>query len=149
MRLTRTLGTWMRKLRDSRREQREPGRAPARDPQAIRAQNTFAKVLLTADRRSLLFSFRHHPGYEVFLDMMESVCVEQETVLINAPASETAVVLAEHTMAKAFWQVFVATQKKVEFECAEHLSAAKRKEDEKEQADEVGDEQFSDVYVEE
>lgn len=147
MRLTRTLGTWMRRLKESRRE--ETGRAPARDPQAIRAQNTFAKVQLTADRRSLLFSLRHHPGYEVFLDMMESVCVEQETTLINAPASETAVVLAEHKMAKAFWQVFVSTQKKIEFECAEHLSAAKRKEEEQDQGDEVSDEQIGGAFVDE
>lgn len=147
MRLTRTLGTWIRRLKESRRE--EPGRAPGRDPQAIRSQNTFAKVQLTADRRSLLFSLRHHPGYEVFLDMMESVCVEQETNLVNAPASDAAVVLAEHKMAKAFWQVFVGVQKKVEFECAEHLSAAKRKEAEAEQSDELTDQQIGDVYVDE
>lgn len=78
--------------------------------------------LIPAERAALL-QIRHTDGYEVLLDIMEKACVEQETRLINLDVSEEPRILAEHKMAKAFWQVFVALQTKVEVEISIHLAA--------------------------
>jgi hypothetical protein len=68
-----------------------------------------------ADRGHLL-QIRFMPGYEVLLDLIEMACIEQETRLINVPVEDESTIVAEHKMAKAFWQVFQALQRKVNTE---------------------------------
>jgi hypothetical protein len=76
---------------------------------------------LNSGERTALIQIRSMPGYEVLLDLMEMSCIEQESKLINTPVDRPDSVLAEHRMSKAFWQVFQAVQKKVEFEIALQL----------------------------
>ena len=87
----------------------------------IRTERTHGlKDALTSRQRAALVSIRHAEGYEALLDLIEMCCIEQETRLINAEVSDTEKILAEHRMAKAFWQIFQGVQKKVEVEIAIH-----------------------------
>lgn len=76
---------------------------------------------LDASQRASLLQVRYTPGYEILLDLIEQICIEQETRLINQEARDEEGIVAEHRMAKAFWQVFVTLQTKVEVEIAIHL----------------------------
>lgn len=71
---------------------------------------------LSPAQRSALLQIRYTPGYEAILDVMEMACIEQETRLINVEVDKPETIVAEHRMAKAFWQVFTAVQKKIEAE---------------------------------
>jgi hypothetical protein len=90
---------------------------------------------LDAAERGALVQLRHTPGYEVLLDLMERACIAQETKLINAPVEDTELILAEHKMSKAFWQVFQTMQQLVETEIDIHLGL----ESERKAADEAED----------
>ena len=76
---------------------------------------------LNEGERQGLFNLVQMPGYETLLDIMERACIQQETKLINADASDEVHVLAEHKMSKAFWQVFIAVQKEVQYQVNEFL----------------------------
>ncbi len=110
MRLGRTLGKIINRWRPSAEQQL-----------AIRTQKAFATTALTIQQRGDIFAIRNSPGYAALLDLMEMTCIAQETNLVNAPVTEPANVLAEHALSKAFWQIFVSFQKKVEAECDAHL----------------------------
>lgn len=102
--------------------------------EAIRTERTHGlREHLNASQRSSLLQVRHMPGYDVLLDLMEKACIEQETRLINVEVDQAETIVAEHRMAKAFWQVFTSLQKKVETEIAIQLglddeTAARRSE---------------------
>lgn len=88
----------------------------------LRAPNTAGlRSKLNTEQRSQLYRLSEHPGYQVLLDVIEMACVEQDTRLINTDASTPEAVLTEHRMSKAFWQIFIAIQKKIEFEREEYL----------------------------
>lgn len=63
------------------------------------------------------------PGWQRVLDVMERVCITQETKLINADSADEARVLAEHRMSKAYWQVFVSMQNEIERLIREYAEA--------------------------
>lgn len=110
-RLARTLGRILNRLEGK----------DALPNDAERTERAFRKVQLTPAQRGDLFTLRQSPGFTALLDMMEMACVEQESNLINVPATEPDTVLAEHRLSKAFWQVFIHFQKKVQIECDIHL----------------------------
>jgi hypothetical protein len=90
----------------------------------IRDERTHGlKDHLTPSQRARLLSLRRSDGYEVLLDLMEMCCIEQETKLINVDVKDESGIIAEHRMAKAFWQVFTSLQKKVEVEVMLHTTA--------------------------
>jgi hypothetical protein len=63
-----------------------------------------------------LYALRLSETWEDLLDVMEQVCIEIESTLINTDADCEAEVLANHKMSKAAWQLFVHMQRKVD-EC--------------------------------
>lgn len=99
------------------------------------------KERLDPSERGHLLQLRYSPGYEVLLDLIEMLCIEQETRLINAPAENEAEILAEHKMAKAFWQVFTGLQKKVATEVNIQLQIEMEIKDRDQQRDEFDEEQ--------
>jgi hypothetical protein len=108
----------------------------------IRTERTHGlKDQLSSRGRAGLVSIRHSDGYEALLDLMEMCCVEQETRLINVEVENTEKVVAEHKMSKAFWQVFVGLQKKVEVEIALHLGLLEDQQQRKQAADEYDETQ--------
>jgi hypothetical protein len=76
------------------------------------------KERLSASDRAALLQVRFAPGYEVLLDVMEMACIAQESNLINCEPEDKDKIYAEFLLAKAFWQVFTAVQKKVNEEVA-------------------------------
>ena len=113
------------------------GATPA-DP--VRQPNTAGlRSKLTVQQKGELYRMSESPGYQVLLDVMEMACVEQDTKLINTDAADPDAVLNEHRMSKAFWQIFVAIQKKVEYEREEFLGLQKRATDTEEASEEEVD----------
>jgi hypothetical protein len=105
--------------------------------EAVRQPNTAGlRSKLSVSQQGELYRLSEHPGYQVLLDVMEMACVEQDTRLINTDAANPEAVLTEHRMSKAFWQIFVAIQKKVEYERGEFLGAQHKQQ----QPDEVSEE---------
>jgi hypothetical protein len=99
----------------------------SRDDAPARVPNTAGlRSKLGVEQQAALFRLSEHPGYQVLLDVIEMACVEQDTRLINTDASTPEAVLTEHRMSKAFWQIFVAIQKKIEFERGEYLGLQQR-----------------------
>lgn len=76
---------------------------------------------LDAGQRASLLQVRNMPGYEVLLDLIEKLCIEQETKLINTETTAERDIIAEHRMAKAFWQIFAGLQKQVNREINLHM----------------------------
>lgn len=70
-----------------------------------------------------LYALRVSETWDDLLDVMEQVCIEIETLLINTDADEEAAVLANHKMAKAAWNVFIHMQEKVEEALNAYLSS--------------------------
>ena len=93
------------------------------DPE-IRTERSFGVTgtLKPAQRRNLL-AFRNSEVYPDVLDVIEMVCIEMETVLINTDASKDSEVLANHKKAQAAWQIFVHLQEKIEEESKLHLQS--------------------------
>jgi hypothetical protein len=94
------------------------------EPIPIRTERTFGVTaeLRPIQRRNLLNLIRSEM-YPDLLDVMEIVCIETETRLINTDAADEKSVLANHRMAKAAWQMFTHMQEKIEFETKLYLSS--------------------------
>jgi hypothetical protein len=93
------------------------------DGKVTRQPNTAGlRSKLSKMQQGHLYQLSEQPGYQVLLDVIEMACVEQDTKLINADPAQPETVLSEHRMSKAFWQIFVAIQKKVEYEREEFLA---------------------------
>jgi hypothetical protein len=87
-----------------------------------RTERTFGvtATLRPAQRRNLL-ALLNSEVYPDLLDVLEMVCIETETILINTDAADEAAVLANHKMAKASWQAFSHMQEKIQQEAMLHL----------------------------
>ena len=94
----------------------------------IRTERTFGVTseLRPIQRRNLL-AFRNSEVYPDVLDVMEMVCIEMETKLINTDAADEQSVLANHKMAKAAWQLFTHMQQKIDMEGQLHLRTVDQK----------------------
>jgi L-lactate utilization protein LutC len=84
------------------------------EPRTERRFGVTAK--LTPNAVARLYSLRLSETWQDLLDVMEQVCIETETELINTDAEQEQKVLANHKMSKAAWQVFMHMQRKVD-EC--------------------------------
>lgn len=94
----------------------------------LRTERTFGVTaeLKPIQRRNLL-AFINSEVYPDVLDVIEMVCIETETNLINTDPADTNAVLANHRMAKAAWQMFTHMQEKIEAESQLYLrSVAKQ-----------------------
>jgi hypothetical protein len=93
-----------------------------------RTERTFGVTseLKPIQRRNLL-AFRNSEVYPDVLDVMEMVCIEVETKLINTDPADESAVLANHKMAKAAWQMFTHMQEKIEDESAAYLRSVEIK----------------------
>lgn len=90
----------------------------------LRTERTFGVTAeLKPRQRQNLLAFRNSEVYEDVLDVMEMVCIETESALINTDPAEEAAVLANHRMAKAAWQLFVHMQEKIEKESKLYLAS--------------------------
>jgi hypothetical protein len=89
----------------------------------IRTERRFGVTArLDHEDRRALFVLRQHDGWPVLLDVMEMVCIELETELINTAPENEAAILAKHKMSKAAWQVFTHLQEKIEEEVSRFTS---------------------------
>jgi hypothetical protein len=90
----------------------------------IRTERSFGVTseLRPLQRRNLM-AFRQSEVYPDILDVIEMVCIEMETVLINTDPAKEAEVLANHKMAKAAWQIFVHLQEKIDSEIKLYLQS--------------------------
>ena len=90
----------------------------------LRTERSFGVTaeLRPIQRRNLL-SLRNSEVYPDLLDVMEMVCIETETKLINTDAADESAVLANHKMAKAAWQIFTHMQEKIDDEVKRYLSS--------------------------
>lgn len=93
-----------------------------------RTERTFGVTseLRPAQRRNLL-AFRNSEVYPDVLDVLEMVCIETETALINTNAADEKAVLANHKMAKAAWQMFTHMQEKIDSEASAFLRSVETK----------------------
>lgn len=88
----------------------------------MRTERTFGVTAeLKPVQRRNLHNLEHSEVYPDLLDVMEMVCIEHETNLINTDAADEAAVLANHKMAKAAWQVFTHMQEKIHSEAQTFL----------------------------
>jgi hypothetical protein len=110
IRTGRTLRRWIKQISG----RKEDGSVRQSNTAGLRSQ-------LTGAQRAALYRLSELPEYQALLDVIEMACVEQDTRLINTDAANPEAVLTEHRMSKAFWQIFVAIQKKVEYEREEFL----------------------------
>lgn len=94
----------------------------------IRTERSFGVTseLRPIQRRNLL-AFRNSEVYPDVLDVMEMVCIETETKLINTDPADSSAVLANHKMAKAAWQMFTHMQEKIESESVAYLRSVEQK----------------------
>lgn len=95
---------------------------------ALRTERTFGVTaeLKPVQRRNLT-ALKDSDLYQDILDVMEMVCIETESKLINTDAGDEAAVLANHKMAKAAWQMFTHLQEKIAQESQLYLrSVAKQ-----------------------
>ena len=94
----------------------------------MRTERSFGVTaeLRPIQRRNLM-ALRQSEVWGDLLDVIEMVCIETETVLINTdPASEVEV-LANHKMAKAAWQMFAHLQEKIDSEVQTYLQSVAKK----------------------
>lgn len=97
------------------------------DPE-IRTERTFGVTSqLRPAQRMRLLAFLNSEVYPDVLDVMEMVCIELESKLINTEAEQEAAVLANHKMTKAAWLVFVHLQQKIADESALYLRSVAKK----------------------
>jgi hypothetical protein len=90
----------------------------------IRTERTFGVTAsLRPNQRVHLMAFRNSEVYPDVLDVLEMVCIETESVLINTDAANEAEVLANHKMAKAAWQMFIHIQEKIDIEIKTYLQS--------------------------
>ena len=90
---------------------------------ATRTERTFGVTgELTSVQRRNLHNLENSEIYPDLLDVLEMVCIEVETKLINTDPAEEAAVLANHKMAKAAWQMFTHMQERIHLESQTFLS---------------------------
>lgn len=90
----------------------------------LRTERTFGVTgSLRPLQRAHLLAFVNSEVYPDVLDVMEMVCIQMETKLINTEPDEEASVLANHRMAKAAWQIFTHLQQIIAAEASAHLQA--------------------------
>lgn len=95
---------------------------------ATRTDRTFGVTAeLRPEQRMHLLAFRNSEVYPDVLDVLEMVCIETESVLINTDPADESAVLANHKMAKAAWQLFTHMQEKIERESKLYLSSVAKK----------------------
>jgi len=88
-----------------------------------RTERTFGVTAeLTPLQRRNLLSLRNSEVYPDLLDVMEMVCIETESDLINTPPEDEAAILAKHRMCRASWQVFTHLQTKIEDDISRYVS---------------------------
>ncbi len=96
--------------------------------QELRTERTFGVTsTLKPAQRMRLLAFLNSEVYPDVLDVMEMVCIELESKLINTEAEQEAAVLANHKMTKAAWQIFVHIQQKIADESALYLRSVEKK----------------------
>ena len=90
----------------------------------IRTERSFGvtSTLKPIQRRNLM-ALRNSEVWPDLLDVIEMVCIETETILINTDPASEAEVLANHKMAKSAWQMFVHLQEKVDSEIKTYLQS--------------------------
>ena len=94
----------------------------------IRTERSFGVTgQLESNQRVHLMHLRNSEAWPDLLDVMEMVCIELETALINTDAAKPEDVLANHRMAKAAWLIFTLMQQKVDTEISSHLVNAQPK----------------------
>lgn len=71
---------------------------------------------LQPHQRMHLLAMRESDAWPDLLDVMEMVCIERETDLINTDPADKERVLENHKMAKAAWLIFTHMQLKVDAE---------------------------------
>ena len=94
----------------------------------LRTERTFGVTaeLRPIQRRNLL-NLRNSEVYPDLLDVLEMVCIETESTLINTDAADEPAVLANHKMAKAAWQMFTHIQEKIDMEAKLYLASQAKK----------------------
>jgi hypothetical protein len=91
---------------------------------ATRTERTFGVTAgLEPIQRQNLHNFYNSEVYPDVLDLLEMVCIETETKLINTDPADEQAVLANHRMAKAAWQIFTHMQEKIHFESQAFLAS--------------------------
>lgn len=94
----------------------------------LRTERSFGVTAeLKPVQRLRLLGFQRSDVYPDLLDVLEMVCIEHESRLINTDAEDEAAVLANHKMAKAAWQVFVHMQEKIDTEAKLYLASVATK----------------------
>lgn len=90
----------------------------------IRTERTFGVTAnLTSVQRRNLHNLENSEIYPDLLDVLEMVCIEVETNLINTDPADEAAVLANHRMAKAAWQIFTHMQERIHLESKAFLAS--------------------------
>jgi hypothetical protein len=90
----------------------------------IRTERTFGVTAeLKPVQRRNLHNLEHSEIYPDLLDVLEMVCIETETTLINTDPSDELAVLANHRMAKAAWQIFTHMQETIHREAQTFLAS--------------------------
>lgn len=94
----------------------------------IRTERSFGvtSTLKPIQRRNLL-AFKNSEVYPDVLDVLEMVCIEVETELINTNPADEQAVLANHKMAKAAWLMFTHLQEKIDEESNAYLQSVAKK----------------------
>lgn len=93
------------------------------DP-TIRTERTFGVTAeLKPVQRRNLHNLVHSEIYPDLLDVLEMVCIETETRLINTDPADESSVLANHRMAKAAWQMFTQMQETIHSESQTFLAS--------------------------
>jgi hypothetical protein len=83
----------------------------------LRTERTFGVTAeLGSTQRRNLYNLLRSEIYPDLLDVLEMVCIETETKLINTDPADEKAVLANHRMAKAAWQMFTHMQEKLDAE---------------------------------
>jgi hypothetical protein len=91
----------------------------------VRTERRFGVTAsLSPEARRNLVGIRRNYAWDDLLDVLEMVCIETETALINTPADDDKAVLANHKMAKAAWQMFETFQTKVDAEISLYVEAS-------------------------
>jgi hypothetical protein len=78
-------------------------------------------------QRQHLFALRNSEVWPDILDVLEMICIETETTLINTDAAQPAEVLVRHQSAQNMWRMFTHLQLKIDEQIAIFLSSVDRK----------------------
>ena len=94
----------------------------------IRTERTFGVTAeLKPAQRMRLLALANSDVFPDVLDVMEMVCIEEETKLLNTDPADEAAVLANHKMAKSAWLIFTHLQEKIQSEAQLYLRSVERK----------------------